>query len=191
MTPEEKEYILANLGRQSHNEIARHLNMKEKNVRKFVERELVKGRLKENREKDPWMPQKGAGIICVVLIILTGFIIYGNSLQGQFIWDDERLIQNNPVIKDWSGIAEIFTSTLRTPLAEGTSAFRPLQTFSYLIDHSIGQLNVFGYHLTNVIFHILAALSLFWLVQILCRDIHLSFLTALIFITHPVHTEAV
>jgi len=191
MKPEHKQYILENLNSKSLKEIAQHLQIKEKNVRKFVEREKMKENFQENRNDENMPSQKRKWICSIAVIILAGFMVYGNALNGQFIWDDERLIQDNPVIKNWEGLSEIFTSTLRTPLAEATSAFRPLQIFTYLINYSIGRLDVFGYHLTNIIFHILTALVFFWLVQILFRDILLSVLAALIFIIHPVHTEAV
>jgi len=191
MKPEHQKYILDHCSSKSLKEIARHLNLKEKKVRKFVEHQQGKKELQEECVQKSSSYSKKSWIICMVVIILSGLIVYGNSLNGQFIWDDERLIENNPTIKDWKNIGTIFTSTLRTPLAEATSAFRPLQTFSYMFDYSIGRLNVIGYHLTSTIFHILCAVALFWFIQLLFRDLLLSFLTALIFLVHPVHTEAV
>jgi len=173
MKPDQKKFILANLERQSFAEMARHLNIKEKKVRKFAEREQIRGRLNKGNKKELVSLSKKKWILYGALIVLVGIIVYANSLNGQFIWDDERLIQNNPVVKDWTRVTEIFTTTLRTPLAEGTSAFRPLQTFTYLINYTTGKMNVVGYHLTNIIFHILAALTLFWLIQILSPSMFL------------------
>jgi len=126
-----------------------------------------------------------------VLIIFIGILAYANSLQGQFLWDDESLVQYNPYIKDWSYLQTIFTNRLGSSVKEAGAFYRPVQTFTYLIDYSIWRLDVFGYHLANMAWHIFAALSIFSLVQVLFRNGKLSLLTALLFIVHPIHTEAV
>jgi tetratricopeptide (TPR) repeat protein len=130
-------------------------------------------------------------LLSVALIALAGLLAYGNSLKGAFLWDDLTLVQNNPFIKDWSYLPQIFTHGIKTGAGEVTNFYRPSQIFVYLINYSLGQLNVFGYHLTNVLVHILVALSLYGFVRLLFEDEALSRLTALLFVVHPVHTEAV
>src|SRR6266568_4507862 len=36
----------------------------------------------------------------LLLILVVGALIYSNTLHVPFIWDDIRLIQNNPFVKD-------------------------------------------------------------------------------------------
>lgn len=129
--------------------------------------------------------------ISLVLIVLAGVCVYANSLQGQFVWDDETLIEYNPYIKDWAYLPKIFASRLGSVAREAGAFYRPVQTFTYLVDYSIGRLNVIGYHIVNMIWHILAALSLFGLLQALFKNHKLSLLTSLLFVVHPIHTEAV
>jgi len=129
--------------------------------------------------------------LSLALIVLAGVLVYANSLGGQLVWDDETLVQYNPYIKDWSHLPKIFTSRLGSVAKEAGAFYRPVQTFTYLVDYSLGRLNVFGYHLSNMIWHILAALSVFGLIRMLFRDGKLSLLTALLFVVHPIHTEAV
>lgn len=131
-------------------------------------------------------------IICsLALIACAGILVYANSLQGQFLWDDETLIQYNPYIKDWSHLPKILTSRLGSVAKEAGAFYRPVQTVTYLVDYSFWKLNVFGFHTVNMVWHILAAFSVFGLIQILFRDGKLSLLTTLLFVTHPLHTEAV
>ena len=130
-------------------------------------------------------------LLSLALIVLAGVLVYANSLGGQFVWDDETLVLNNPYIKDWSHLPTIFTRRLGSIAKEAGAFYRPIQTFTYLVDYSLGRLNVVGYHVVNMIWHILAALSLFGLIQVLFKDGRLSLLVALLFIVHPVHTEAV
>lgn len=127
----------------------------------------------------------------MVLIAACGFAVYSNSLKGQFLWDDEHLVKYNPYIKDWSYLPKILVSSIRTGAEEVSNFYRPVQVFTYLLDYSLWKLNVIGYHLTNVLLHILVALTIYWLIQILFRDRNLSLLTGLFFVVHPIHTEAV
>lgn len=132
-------------------------------------------------------------VVLIALIVIVGFYIYANCLDGKFIWDDVWYVQNNLHIKHWSHIRKIFTNDiyLRTDFGTGNAFYRPLQMFSYMVDYSIWRLNVKGYHLSNIILHVLTALSIYWLINILWRDQYLSLFTALLFIAHPIHTEAV
>jgi len=130
-------------------------------------------------------------VIHIILIILLGFNVYANSLNGQFIWDDSAFIKNNTYIRDWSKIIPVFTQDSGRGASTVLNFYRPLQVFTYMIDYSIWGLNVFGYHLSNVILHILVALAVYWLIWGLFRHSGLAFFTSILFVTCPVHTEAV
>ncbi len=129
--------------------------------------------------------------IFAVLIMAAGFAVYANSLQGELLWDDEGLVLHNPYIKDWKWLPALFTNTLQSGKGDPTNFYRPLQMLSYMADYSLWRLDVVGYHLANVFWHIAAALALFWLLRLILKNDALSFLTALFFVVHPVHTEAV
>ncbi|OGX35709.1 MAG: hypothetical protein A3C36_03140 [Omnitrophica WOR_2 bacterium RIFCSPHIGHO2_02_FULL_52_10] len=127
----------------------------------------------------------------MVLIIGAGFLVYANALQGDFLWDDETLVEFNPYIKDWAQLGKIFTSRLGSIANEAGAFYRPVQTFTYLLDYSFWRLNVVGYHLSNTVWHILTAVGVFALLQRFFGRGILSLLTALLFVVHPIHTEAV
>lgn len=117
-----------------------------------------------------------------------GFLVYSNSLKGEFIWDDNWLVKDNAAIQHWSGIPKIFLRGIESGIEY---SYRPLQAITYLIDHSLWGLKPFGYHLSNIFFHVLAAISLYGLIYVLFQDWLLAFLTSAFFVVHPVHTEAV
>lgn len=129
--------------------------------------------------------------ILIILIIILGFTIYLNSLRGEFIWDDAAFVKNNVYIKDWSNIIPVFTRDSGAGSSVVLNFYRPLQLFTYIIDYSLWGLNVFGYHLTNVVLHILVALTVYRLIMLIFGSIPLSFFTAVLFVVHPIHTEAV
>ncbi|GAF76422.1 unnamed protein product, partial [marine sediment metagenome] len=134
---------------------------------------------------------KNPTILAIVLIIILGFVVYSNSLNGKFIWDDEYLIKNNVYIRSFSYLPKIFSEDIGTGAEKKYYFYRPLQMITYMIDYSLWKLNVRGYHLTNTLLHILAALTIYWLINILFGDRPLSLFASLFFVAHPIHTEAV
>ncbi len=129
--------------------------------------------------------------IAIALIIVLGFAVYANSLHGRFVWDDEHLIKQNIYIKNWSNLTKVFTRDIGAGSGRRYSSYRPLQMLSYMLDYTFWKLDLRGYHLSNILLHILAALTIYWLINILYHDSLLSLLTSLFFVVHPIHTEAV
>ncbi|OGW75633.1 MAG: hypothetical protein A2Z72_05900 [Omnitrophica bacterium RBG_13_46_9] len=129
--------------------------------------------------------------IVIVLMTALGFAVYGNSLNGKFIWDDHDLIRNNLFIKSWFFLPDVFAKHIGEGADVKYPSYRPFQSVSYMVDYSLWGLNVFGYHLTNILLHIFAAMALYWLINIIYGDDLLSFFTGILFLTHPVHVEAV
>lgn len=126
------------------------------------------------------------------LIVIFGFMAYGNSLSGKFIWDDDILVKNNVYIRSWADIGNIFANDISAGGGgEKSITYRPFQIFTYKIDYSFWKLNTVGYHFTNILLHILAALGVYWLIYIIFSDNVLSFLTSIFFIVHPVHAGTV
>jgi len=134
---------------------------------------------------------KFQSVIFIALIVILGLLVYFNSLGGAFIWDDAGLIKGNLYIRSWSNLPKIFTSNIWAGIGENSTVFRPLQIVTYLADYSIWNLDPRGYHLTNILLHILAALSLYWFINLLFKQRVLALFSSLLFVCHPVHVEAV
>jgi len=134
---------------------------------------------------------KEARLLHIFLIIILGFTVYANSLKGEFIWDDNAFVKNNAYIKDWRHIPDILTKSTASGAGYSDDLYRPFQTFTYLIDNSIWKGNLIGYHLTNILLHVLVSLAIYWLVILLFSNRTLAWVTSVLFIVHPVQTEAV
>ena len=134
-----------------------------------------------NKEAKEWLG--------IFLIIFLGLLVYANSLSGKFILDDNALIKDNTYIRNWSNVEKFFVSD-STSITK-PAFYRPFQMVTYAADYSIWKLNAKGYHLTNILLHILAALLLYWLISILYKDALIALLASIFFVTHPIHTEAV
>ncbi|MBN3038164.1 MAG: glycosyltransferase family 39 protein, partial [Candidatus Omnitrophica bacterium] len=130
-------------------------------------------------------------LLSIAAIVLLGFSVYGNCLGGEFILDDEALVRDNLSIKRWSNIPKIFSEDIAASVETGSTFYRPLQMLTYMFDYSLWRLDPKGYHLSNVLLHILVSLSLFWLINMLYNNRLLSLLASLFFLSHPIHTEAV
>jgi len=130
-------------------------------------------------------------LLHIFLIGIFGFIVYGNTLNADFIWDDYHLVKDNAYIKNWSNISRVFTEDIATGSEKQYNYYRPLQMLTYMVDYSIWKLNVFGYHLTNTLLHITAAICIYLLINLLFSDRILSLFMGILFVIHPVHTEAV
>ncbi|MDQ3020541.1 MAG: tetratricopeptide repeat protein [Bacteroidota bacterium] len=131
---------------------------------------------------------------CYIIIIIVTFSIFYNSLSNEFVFDDESVIVNNASIRYLTNIQKFFTADEGFHKVIGRY-YRPIVSATYTVDYAVYGLNPYGYHLTNVIIHIIACLLLFKILSTLFwrykyRNLF-SLLSTLIFAVHPIHTEAV
>lgn len=133
-------------------------------------------------------------ILNYLILIAVVFAVYFNSLENQFVFDDESVIQTNSSLTTLSSIPKYFTGEDGFHKVIG-KYYRPIVSTSYNIDYAIWGLNPFGFHLTNIIIHLIATLILFRLLQLIFvkqKNVNLiALLGTLIFAVHPIHTEAV
>ena len=126
-------------------------------------------------------------IVYVVLAIVT-LAVFWQVNQYDFVnLDDGGYIYQNSYIR--SGIS---LDGLRW--AFSTKYFHlwhPLTCLSLMFDYQLFGLNAGGYHLTNLILHILSTLLLFWLFNRLTGAIWKSAFVAAFFALHPLHVESV
>jgi hypothetical protein len=133
-----------------------------------------------------------------LLIVLAGALVYSNSFEGPFIFDDFKSIPENPTIRSlWPP-----WSALSPPDSGDAIQDRPIVNLSLAINYAIGELDVWIYHLFNLAVHILAALTLFGIIRrtlrlpvipesIAAGAAPMALISALIWTVHPLQTEAV
>jgi protein O-mannosyl-transferase len=137
------------------------------------------------------------GIFPVIAIAVTGFVLYANTLKSPFLFDDQAHITENAHIRMTEfALQPIADAAFESPLPE-----RPVANISFALNYFFHQYNVTGYHLTNIAIHILSAIFLFLLLRnTLALPIFkdkfkhsqfLAFTAALLWMLHPVQTQAV
>ncbi len=128
-----------------------------------------------------WMP---------IVLLLAGAAVYLNSLTAPFILDDDQILLALADLRDGE-LANFLLSTRRV-----------LVHLTMWLNHRIGGTDPLGYHLFNTGVHLVAGLALFGIVR---RTLHLpllrdrfaptanllAFATALLWLVHPLNTQAV
>ncbi len=131
-----------------------------------------------------------------IALILCGlvFLTYGNALFNKFVVDDGYLIVENPYIKHFKFLPNLFSGDL---VASTTNAhvpsgyYRPLSMLSFMVDYQIWQLNTFGFHLTNILIHYFNCLLIFLIIFEISQNQKVSLLASALFAVYPIHVEAV
>ncbi|MEW5692999.1 MAG: tetratricopeptide repeat protein [Candidatus Hydrogenedentota bacterium] len=132
-------------------------------------------------------------VFTVVVYCLVGFLIYSNTLHSPFVFDDKHFICENYTIKNIGNISEIWDCW----------ATRFVTFVTFMINYYFHKLNVFGYHMVNILIHIGSAIMVYWFVwltfstpaikksQWVINKARISFMCGLLFLVHPIQTEAV
>lgn len=137
----------------------------------------------------PW------GFHCCALVglLFFGLCSYANTFSVPFVLDDVTSILTNPLVKD-------FSFRLKP---------RIYGDLSFAFNYKLNGLDLSGYHLVNLSLHLLNAVLVYLLTQLIFRTPLMSlfagqkfhkyfkpslvfgFTGALIFVTHPIQTQAV
>lgn len=126
--------------------------------------------------------------------LVTGFLIYTNTLGGEFVYDDQRQIVRNTLIQDGSQFWHALTSDVWA-FKGGNQAvsnyWRPSFVFWMILNFRGFGLSTFGWHLGNILLHLAVVALAFALLRRLDVSRPVAGAIALIFAVHPVHSESV
>lgn len=129
-------------------------------------------------------------IFSLLSIIILGTIIYSNTFDASWHFDDHSAIVENYGIRDLKGTVQ-----------SGGSRWVGFITFA--LNYHFGKLDVFGYHLVNIGIHLISAILVYFLVFLTLKTpclkdtkisrytVFLSLASGLIFVAHPIQTQAV
>ncbi|MFQ5490284.1 MAG: tetratricopeptide repeat protein [Phycisphaerae bacterium] len=123
--------------------------------------------------------------------MLAGVAVYANSFAGVFQFDDSKWIERNDAIQQ-----------LWPPDGWLRVGRRPVVNLTLALNYAAGQLNTWGYHLVNLIVHLLSGLTLFGILRRtpLWSDradadsrssVAAALAIALIWLVHPLQTQSV
>lgn len=130
--------------------------------------------------------------VAVLLIVIIGIVAYSNSFDCSFHFDDNQTIVENTGIRD-----------LQASLRKAFSGTRGFADLTFALNYHFGKLNVWGYHFVNIIIHIINALLVYFILILTFKTPALkdkpiteyrafvAAFAAIIFVVHPIQTQAV
>src|SRR2546421_8700655 len=125
--------------------------------------------------------------ICAVLVGIT-WLVFAQTIRHQFVtYDDPQYVYANPDVSAGVSLGRIswaFTHTI-------AGNWHPLTTISHMLDCQLYGLKPAGHHFTNVLFHTIAVVLLFLLLQQMTGRLWRSAFVAALFAIHPLHVESV
>jgi len=126
-------------------------------------------------------------IVYIALTVVTLAVFWQVNLYDFINFDDQVYVTENNHIR--SGIS---LDSLRWAFStKYFDLWHPLVWMSFMLDYKLVGLNAGGYHITNLILHILSTILLFWLFNRMTGAIWRSAFVAAIFAIHPLHVESV
>ncbi|MGA9111573.1 MAG: tetratricopeptide repeat protein [Smithella sp.] len=132
-------------------------------------------------------PDRKKLIVYIVLAVVT-LAVFWQVNQYDFInFDDYFYVTENSHIQSGitlDGIRWAFSTRY-------FELWHPLLWLSFMFDYQFHGLNAGGYHVTNLILHILSTLLLFWLFCRMTGALWKSAFVAALFALHPLHVESV
>jgi len=130
----------------------------------------------------------------LLLLILLSLLVYFNSLQGSFQFDDRNLID-----REWISDMEAFQKNVHISQYEN----RPLLLWTLAFNNTLNKNKVFGFHLFNLMVHIFVCVLIFVIILETQNILHppsargkkpsllVAYFPALLFAVHPLNTDSV
>ena len=145
--------------------------------------------------------------VCVCLAAAV-LLIYANTLDNPFVFDDRPYIVNDTAVH----MNELSWPALKKAGIDGRPRHRFLPNMSFALNYYFGGHSVPGYHAVNIVIHLLAGVFLFFLIKTTIsqtaippsagfprfsesnesrKSALIAFLTAFMWLAHPINTESV
>lgn len=154
-------------------------------------------------------PGVNSVILHLALIAVACICVYSNTLSVPFQWDDKDLVRDNRIVKDITYFIDPMKQAELAPFLR-----RYFGYLSFALNNAVGGMNVIGYHIVNIAIHLINGLLVYYLVILTFKTPYMTtpqqpdngkpwdcelaryarltaFLAAMLFIVHPIQTEAV
>ena len=124
-------------------------------------------------------------LAALALCLLAGISYLPAMLWGGIVWDDFIWYKSQAVL-EWSGLGTIWSWPSSI---EREKHYWPLTYTTFWLEHKIWGLEPAGYHVVNVLLHLLNSLLLWRL--LLRLAVPGAWVVAAVFAAHPLHVESV
>lgn len=120
-------------------------------------------------------------------MLLAPLLVYAKGISYPFSPLDEQwlIVNDASFLAKWSYLYTAFADNIQDIY------YRPVFTDSLVIDYHLAALNPLMYHISNLVFHLLAIVLLYRLLLLLNTTTITAFMLCLLFSVHPVLVHAV
>lgn len=126
-----------------------------------------------------------------LIITVMCFILYGNSLQNGYNFDDAWAFQDKGTTDLLTGLQKSFTSNY-VSIGDVKYGYRPVSSAVFDLEQAVFGQNPFVSHLINILLFVVICYSLFvWLNKHVEVGWRLAVLITAVFIVLPIHSEVV
>ena len=131
----------------------------------------------------------------IAALVLLSAVPYLNTLRNGFVYDDTTQVLNNPYVRSFHHVREIFTTTVWSyrggAEATATAYYRPMMMLLFLLCFQFFGPAAAFFHLANILFNAAVVIAVFLVTERMFENRSLAFAAAAIFALHPIHSEAV
>lgn len=127
------------------------------------------------------------------LLLAMGLValVHAGALDSGFHFDDEHSLLGNPHLRDLANLPAFFVDPQLFSRNPGSEMYRPLVLVSYALNYRFGGYDRFGFHLVNLILHLLVTLLVYRVLARAGLEARLALAGALLFGVHPLTAEPV
>ncbi len=126
-----------------------------------------------------------------VLLLILPLVVYSNTLDNPFHYDDSHSIVDNPHIRQLLNIPSFFIDPTLFSAEPENAMYRPLLLSTFALNYFISDYAVWSYHVVGLLLHIGCMYWVYRLGLLLLKNSKGALLAALIFGLHPINSEAV
>jgi len=135
-----------------------------------------------------------------LFLFLLSFALYANTLRNGFVFDDVHQILENPWIRDFSQLGQIFQTHFWAFAGLESDYYRPLAHVAFAVLNAPFGPAAWVFHLASVVLHGVVTVLVYLVASRLIPDrrdtsawipLSAAMVSGLVFATHPIHTEAV
>lgn len=165
--------------------------MSKKQIKNSNPRTAKKNSFQNSASLHPLPPVKWQLFFIAILSVL----LFGNSIMNEYALDDKTVITENSFTRQgFKGIPDILKSTYWFGY-HGTQVniYRPLPLITHALEYQFFGPNPHISHLINVLLFSLTGLAIYLAILYFFnfKNYLVPFITAILFVSHPIHTEVV
>ncbi len=138
--------------------------------------------IRQSDKTERAMPKSLPAGLAVVMILLAAVLVYLPAFNGEWIWDDDTSVYENPVVTAPDGLYKIWFTT-------EDYDFWPMTKTVFWIEYQIFGNSPSGYHIVNIAFHAIASALIYLVLRRL--KVPAALLAGLVFALHPVNASSV